>query len=123
MVWYRIRVGDLLYNVKEETIMKNKIILMLLSFSLAVQAYGQDVLSGIVVDNLGKPVASAKVSLEKSVVSTLTDENGMFSITAPKGTSLFIETPTNAAKSILVGDEKKIRVVMDYASKPVSVTP
>ena len=48
MVWYRIRVGDLLYNVKEETIMKNKIILMLLSFSLAVQAYGQDVLSGIV---------------------------------------------------------------------------
>lgn len=123
MVWYRIRVGDLLYNVKEETIMKNKIILMLLSFSLAVQAYGQDVLSGIVVDNLGKPVASAKVSLEKSVVSTLTDENGMFSITAPKGTSLFIETPTNAAKSILVGDEKKIRVVMDYASKPVSVNP
>lgn len=103
--------------------MKNILISILLSLGIAVQAYGQDVLSGIVVDNLGNPIPGAQVSLKNLVASTLTNENGMFSITAPKGANLFIKTPTNDEKSILIGDDNPVRIVMDYASKSVSVNP
>lgn len=103
--------------------MRNKIILILLYLGLTIQTYGQDILSGIVVDNLEKPIAKAKVSVKNSGVLTLTDDGGMFSITASQGANLFIETSTDATKSIIVGNEKKIKVVMDYASKSIILNP
>lgn len=103
--------------------MKHKVIYLLCLCGMATQMYGQDLLSGKVIDALSRPIAKAKVSIEGSPVFTFTDENGSFSIKALEGVELHIETPTNAEKRIVLGDEKNIEVKMDYQTKTVSFDP
>ena len=49
--------------------------------AVSSQAFANHTVSGVVVDNLGKPVANAKITVHGSAVSVKTDKDGKFTIT------------------------------------------
>ena len=49
--------------------------------------------SGRVIDSLGRPVRGAKVGIEGTEDRVETDKNGRFTVSAPIGATLVIESP------------------------------
>ncbi len=76
-----------------------KIIPLFLLLFLTSQAFGQSkTVSGNVKDNNGNPVADAIVSAVGSSATTVTEEDGSFSITVPDGTTQLYVKAIGAAK-------------------------
>ncbi len=53
--------------------------------------FGQATLYGTITDTQGKPIEDAKISISKTSISTLSDENGDYKLTVPSDSSLTIE--------------------------------
>lgn len=78
--------------------------------------------SGVVVDKLGNPVSGALVEIQNNkLIKAYTDKNGAFEIGANVNDKLVIDAPDNSKKTVLVDGNKDIKVVLDYASRPVEI--
>ena len=66
-------------------------------------AQSEDNVTGRVLDEKGKPVAGALVSVEENpLVRVATDKNGRFEITAVKGSRLKVQTGDDAMKVVKI---------------------
>jgi TonB-dependent starch-binding outer membrane protein SusC len=73
--------------------------------------------SGKVVTLTGEPVKSASVTVRGTKNGTTTDADGNFSITVAKGATLVFSGVGAVSKSVTVGTETNIRVILDAANK------
>lgn len=84
-------------------------------------AQSEDNVTGRVLDEKGKPVAGALVSVEENpLVRVATDKNGRFEITAVKGSRLKVQTGDDAMKVVKIENGSELTVVMDYSSEIVN---
>ena len=84
-------------------------------------AQSEDNVTGRVLDEKGKPVAGALVSVEENpLVRVATDKNGRFEITAVKGSRLKVQTGDDAMKVVNIENGSELTVVMDYSSEKVN---
>jgi len=84
-------------------------------------AQSEDNVTGRVLDEKGKPVAGALVSVEENpLVRVATDKNGRFEITAVKGSRLKVLTGDDAMKVVKIENGSELTVVMDYSSEKVN---
>ena len=84
-------------------------------------AQSEDNVTGRVLDEKGKPVAGALVSVEENpLVRVATDKNGRFEITAVKGRRLKVQTGDDAMKVVKIENGSELTVVMDYSSEKVN---
>ena len=84
-------------------------------------AQSEDNVTGRVLDEKGKPVAGALVSVEENpLVRVATDKNGRFGITAVKGSRLKVQTGDDAMKVVKIENGSELTVVMDYSSEKVN---
>ena len=84
-------------------------------------AQSEDNVTGRVLDEKGKPVAGALVSVEENpLVRVATDKNGRFEITAEKGSRLKVQTGDDAMKVVKIENGSELTVVMDYSSEKVN---
>ena len=85
-------------------------------------AQSEDNVTGRVLDEKGKPVAGALVSVEENplVRVATTDKNGRFEITAVKGSRLKVQTGDDAMKVVKIENGSELTVVMDYSSEKVN---
>ena len=84
-------------------------------------AQSEDNVTGRVLDEKGKPVAGALVSVEENpLVRVATDKNGRFEITAVKGSRLKVQTGDDALKVVKIENGSELTVVMDYSSEKVN---
>ena len=84
-------------------------------------AQSEDNVTGRVLDEKGKPVAGALVSVEENpLVRVATDKNGRFEITAVKGSRLKVPTGDDAMKVVKIENGSELTVVMDYSSEKVN---
>lgn len=84
-------------------------------------AQSEDNVTGRVLDEKGKPVAGALVSVEENpLVRVATDKNGRFEITAVKGSRLKVQTGDDAMKVVKIENGSELMVVMDYSSEKVN---
>ena len=81
-------------------------------------AQSEDNVTGRVLDEKGKPVAGALVSVEENpLVRVATDKN---EITAVKGSRLKVQTGDDAMKVVKIENGSELTVVMDYSSEKVN---
>ena len=84
-------------------------------------AQSEDNVTGRVLDEKGKPVAGALVSVEENpLVRVATDKNGRFEITAVKGSRLKVQTGDDAMKVVKIENGSELTVVMDFSSEKVN---
>ena len=84
-------------------------------------AQSEDNVTGRVLDEKGKPVAGALVSVEENpLVRVATDKNGRLEITAVKGSRLKVQTGDDAMKVVKIENGSELTVVMDYSSEKVN---
>lgn len=84
-------------------------------------AQSEDNVTGRVLDEKGKPVAGALVSIEENpLLRVATDKNGRFEITAVKGSRLKVQTGDDAMKVVKIENGSELTVVMDYSSEKVN---
>lgn len=84
-------------------------------------AQSEDNVTGRVLDEKGKPVAGALVSVEENpLVRVATDKNGRFEITAVKGSRLKVQTGDDAMKVVKIENGSELTVAMDYSSEKVN---
>lgn len=84
-------------------------------------AQSEDNVTGRVLDEKGKPVAGALISVEENpLVRVATDKNGRFEITAVKGSRLKVQTGDDAMKVVKIENGSELTVVMDYSSEKVN---
>lgn len=84
-------------------------------------AQSEDNVTGRVLDEKGKSVAGALVSVEENpLVRVATDKNGRFEITAVKGSRLKVQTGDDAMKVVKIENGSELTVVMDYSSEKVN---
>lgn len=84
-------------------------------------AQSEDNVIGRVLDEKGKPVAGALVSVEENpLLRVATDKNGRFEITAVKGSRLKVQTGDDAMKVVKIENGSELTVVMDYSSEKVN---
>ena len=84
-------------------------------------AQSEDNVTGRVLDEKGKPVAGALVSVEENpLLRAATDKNGRFEITAVKGSRLKVQTGDDAMKVVKIENGSELTVVMDYSSEKVN---
>ena len=102
---------------------KYKILALAIFACVTLNGWSQseDNVSGIVLDEKGKPVAGAFVSVEvNTLVRLATDKNGRFEITAVKGSRLKVQTGDDAMKVVKIENGSELTVVMDYSSEKVN---
>ena len=84
-------------------------------------AQSEDNVTGRVLDEKGKSVAGALVSVEENpLVRVATDKHGRFEITAVKGSRLKVQTGDDAMKVVKIENGSELTVVMDYSSEKVN---
>lgn len=84
-------------------------------------AQSEDNVTGRVLDEKGKPVAGALVSVEENpLLRVATDKNGRFEITAVKGSRLKVQTGDDAMTVVKIENGSELTVVMDYSSEKVN---
>ena len=84
-------------------------------------AQSEDNVTGRVLDEKGKPVAGALVSVEENpLLRVATDKNGRFEITAVKGSRLKVQTGDDAMMVVKIENGSELTVVMDYSSEKVN---
>lgn len=76
---------------------------------------------GKVLDKRGNPVIGALVTIESDpLIQTATDANGRFEIMAVKDNVLRIQTGDDAMKTVAVGSDKMMTIVMDFSAEKVN---
>lgn len=102
---------------------KHKILALAIFACVTLNGWAQseDNVTGRVLDEKGKPVAGALVSVEENpLVRVATDKNGRFEITAVKGSRLKVQTGDDAMKVVKIENGSELTVVMDYSSEKVN---
>ena len=82
-------------------------------------AQSEDNVTGRVLDEKGKPVAGALVSVEENPLLRVATD-GRFEITAVKGSRLKVQTGDDAMKVVKIENGSELTVVMDYSSEKVN---
>lgn len=76
---------------------------------------------GKVLDKRGNPVMGALVTIESDpLIQTATDADGRFEIMAVKDNVLRIQTGDDAMKTVAVGSNKMMTIVMDFSAEKVN---
>lgn len=102
---------------------KYKILALAIFACVTLNGWAQsgDNVTGRVLDEKGKPVAGALVSVEENpLLRVATDKNGRFEITAVKGSRLKVQTGDDAMKVVKIENGSELTVVMDYSSEKVN---
>ena len=98
-----------------------KLLALFLGLVLSMSAFAQIQVKGLVKDDLGEPLPGAKVATKSGDVATVTDFNGNFQLTAPKGSTLvvsfigFVTQEVTASSNVvvtLVEDAKALEEVV-----------
>ena len=80
-------------------------------FCTAFQTIGYaQTVQGTVADAAGKPIEAASVVIKKTSKGTVTDKNGVFSISASPGSVLVISSLGFEPKEMTVGNEKNLAI-------------
>ena len=80
-------------------------------FCTAFQTIGYaQTVQGTVTDAAGKPIEAASVVIKKTSKGTVTDKNGVFSISASPGSVLVISSLGFEPKEMTVGNEKNLAI-------------
>lgn len=95
-------------------------LIALLSLLIPIFASGQDVLKGKVTDNAGIELPGVSVVIKGTKVSTTSNANGNFSITASNGQTLVFSFLGFKNKEILVKSNQFITLTMDEDTKNLS---
>ncbi len=96
-------------------------VILLLSFLLVHVAFAQgNVIKGTVRSNEGTPLPGVTVSIKNTTHSTVTDQDGNFSITASPGQTLQFTSVSYAVKEVVVGRETSITISMDQTQETLS---
>jgi len=112
----------------EQTLRNNvwlKVLTLIVGLAFSVSSWAQIQVKGIVRDDLGEPLIGAKVAAKGGNAATVTDFNGNFSLSVPRGTTLvisymgFISQEVTASPNVvvtLVEDAKALEdvVVIGY---------
>jgi TonB-linked SusC/RagA family outer membrane protein len=93
--------------------MKKIYFLMTMALLLSVAAWSQAVrISGQVKNVQGEPVPFATVAVKGTSEAVSADQNGNFSITAPKGSTLVVSAASFQTQETVVGDQTSVPVVL-----------
>ena len=107
--------------------MKSKIIILAIFLLSTLSGFAQDILldhkiEGKIVDSRGNPVSGALISVVNNPsVTSVSDKDGHFSITAVPNNKLSIQTPSFDSKTIEIKDNKQLLVRMDLSSQAVDL--
>ena len=93
-----------------------KCALAIFCLSLSFTVHAQTNVQGRVIDEAGKPVQSASVTIKGTTRGTTTSENGSFTISATPKDVLVISFVGFANKEIKVGDQTNITVSLSPVS-------
>lgn len=92
-------------------------LLCLFIFSLiAIAGFTQQKLQGKVVDSSGNPIAGATVRVKNGKASTITNNDGSFTISGSSGSVLAITSIGYADKEITAGNQSNITIMLSTAS-------
>jgi TonB-linked SusC/RagA family outer membrane protein len=95
--------------------------MLIVSLLVVLSVWAQQrTIRGKVTDNKGAPVAGATVVVRGQNVSTQTNEEGVFTIAAPTGSTLVITNIGYGTKEISVGPENEITVSLSEQSRELS---
>lgn len=100
-------------------------ILLAMALVIGAGVYAQENsgdITGVVVDKSGNPVSGAMVkNYNNPDIKAFTDKQGMFRINGDQNDKLIVDAPDQSKKTVKLTGNKNIKVVMDYASKPVNI--
>jgi iron complex outermembrane receptor protein len=96
--------------------MRKSLMALLFLFTATLLHAQQKNYTGKVLDEAGKPLSGATVSVKGVKTKVLTDNNGAFSISAPRGATLDISYSGYEAGSILLGDLSDVSLKMKPGS-------
>ncbi len=95
--------------------------LFLAVFSLFASAlFAQQKVTGRIVSRDASPLAGVTVSVKGTTNSTLTNESGNFTITAPSNATLVITNISYATREIKVGSQSNLSIVMEATSQQLT---
>ena len=102
--------------MKQKQLMKRTVSALLMLLTLSLSAWAQEGINvtGTVVDESGEPVIGASVVLKgKSGSGTITDFDGVFSLTVPKENSVIVVSYVGMiSKEVKAVSGKSIKVVL-----------
>lgn len=91
-----------------------KIPLLLILFIIPVMTWAQKTLTGqVLLSSDMSPVAGASVGIKNTIIGTVTDVDGRFSISTKKGDVLEISSINLITKEVVVGDQNDIKILID----------
>lgn len=96
-----------------------KLLALCLSLMISVGAFAQIQVKGLVKDDLGEPLIGAKVATQSGDAATVTDFDGNFHLSVPKGTTLvisymgFITQEVTASPSMVITMSEDAKALED----------
>jgi TonB-linked SusC/RagA family outer membrane protein len=87
-----------------------RFLLVLLTCFAGTAAFAQNTVKGKVTTGSGEPVANASVVVKGTANGTNTADDGTYTITAAKGTTLVVSSVNYATKEVKVGDNNTINI-------------
>lgn len=85
-------------------------------YLLPIKASDKIKVSGVVNDTGGQPIIGAGVKVKGTSETTVTDQNGKFSISAEKGMTLLISYIGFTSKELQVGSDKVMKVTLEESN-------
>src|SRR5690606_21045273 len=81
--------------------------------NVGVKVFRQTAIKGAVVDENGMPIAGASVAVEGTSISTVTDENGSFTLAnVPDDASLTISYLGYATQTVAIAGQTTVKVAL-----------
>lgn len=105
---------------------KNKILILALLACLSIPVGAQHIesnnIKGVVLDQSGKPVYGASITVMGAPdTQIVTDENGIFEISADKNQKLEVITVDKGSTQVVVETDKTMTIVMGYAAQSIDI--
>ena len=95
------------------------VLLILLCVGFQTKTRAQAV-TGTVTDESGKSIQAASVTIKGTTRGTVTDQNGMFSISASPGNVLSVSSLGYISKEVTLGNEKNISIALTATNSELS---
>jgi len=103
---------------------KNLLLGFVLMFLIVFQALGQtDVtISGKLTDKDGQPIPGASVTVKGTKTGTVTDADGNYTLTVPKGATLMISGAGFKDKTVAVGEQTTVNTSLEDEGEIAGIT-
>ena len=102
---------------------QKSIIVVLLAFVFAMPMMAQEHLTGVVMSGKNTPIVGASVTVDGTTLSTITDEEGRFELSAPADAILIISYPgytTQHASAASLNYNGEMRIVLARARREMT---